>query len=348
MSVLKRALKERAAELGLHLVGIASAEPCEGAQARTLAWLERGYQAEMGWMNEQRARLACQPEQLLPGARSVISVGVSYLAEAPEPEAGVLVGRVARYAWGDDYHEVLRERLGRLVDFLEQRLGARPRARVFVDSSPFPEREAAVRAGLGFYGKNTNLLTGLLGSFLFLGAILTDAELEPDQPPARDCGQCRLCLDACPTGALVAPYQLDARRCIAYLTIELRGSISWELRPVLGDHVFGCDICQEVCPWNRRVRPLAWPEFQPRPGAGARPELIPLLALDAAGFRARFRRSPMRRARRAGLLRNVAVALGNSGDRRAVPPLIGALQDPDALVREHAAWALERLRGVQI
>lgn len=347
MDRLTHALKERAAELGFHLVGIASAEPFEAAQARTLAWLERGYQAGMAWMNEERARQSCQPQQLLPGARSIISVGVAYLTGAQTQATDGPSGRVARYAWGLDYHELMRERLGQLVDFLEARTGTRPGARLFVDSSPFPDREAAVRAGLGFYGKNTNVLSGPLGSFFFLGAILTDASLEPDRPNVRDCGRCRLCLDACPTGALVGPHQLDAACCLAYLTVELRESIPMALRPALGDHVFGCDICQDVCPWNRRLLSRGWPEFQSRGEVGASLELIPLLALDKEAFRARFRRSPIRRAKRSGLLRNAAVVLGNSGDRRGVPALALALEDAEALVRGHAAWALGRLGGAK-
>jgi epoxyqueuosine reductase len=345
MGQLELAVKQRAAELGFHLVGIASAEPFETAERRSLDWLQRGFQAGMGWMDASRARLACHPDELLPGSRSIISVGVSYLTESREPAPESSRGCVARYARGDDYHELMRQRLWRLVGFLAEQSGGTCRARVFVDSSPFLDREAAVRAGLGFYGKNTMLLTAPLGSYLFLGAILTDARLEPDVVQPRDCGQCRLCLDACPTGALVEPYQLDAGRCISYLTIEHRGAIPRELRSLLGDHIFGCDICQEVCPWNRRLPREGWPAFLPRPETGVRPELATLLRLDDHAFRARFRNSPISRAKRSGLLRNTAIALGNARDRRAVPALERALRDGDSAVRSHAAWALGRVGG---
>ena len=354
MSTLADQVKQRARELGFTPVGITTAEPFPADEARSLAWLEAGLQAGLGWMTPERQRRACRPDELLPGARSLVVVGASYAGSASvrdEVERGSDTprGRVARYARGADYHDVMKDRLHGLAAFLESLAGpdgAPARTRVFVDASPLVERAAATRAGLGFIGKNTNLLTADAGSWLLLGAILTDLPLEPDRPVVRDCGRCRLCLDACPTGALPDPYVLDANRCIAYLTIEHKGSIPTDLRPLMGEHVFGCDVCQEVCPWNRRTHILPWPELAGPPEAGA-PSLPELLALDADGFRARYRATPVSRTKRRGLLRNAAVALGNVGGPADVPALGLALADPEPLVRGHAAWALGRIGGVE-
>ncbi len=340
-------IKREARALGFALVGITTAEPFLEAEQRALAWLREGRQGEMAWLTPQRMRLAARPTELLPGARSVIVVGASYRQE-PEtaPAAAGPLGRIARYAGGEDYHDLLRARMAVLVDRLTHHLGVRPRTRLFVDSSPLLEREAAARAGLGFYGKNSMLLSPG-GSYTLLGAIVTDLELEPDTPVVKDCGQCRLCLDACPTGALYDGHAVDATRCLSYLTIELRGPIPTELRPALGNWIFGCDVCQEVCPYNRGRGPLPLDGLRARPSPGPQPALIPLLELDQARFSALFRGSPVKRAKRRGLVRNVAVALGNSGDPAAVPALVRALADPEPLVRGHVAWALGRLSGGQ-
>ncbi|HEX5570638.1 MAG TPA: tRNA epoxyqueuosine(34) reductase QueG, partial [Ktedonobacterales bacterium] len=228
---------------------------------------------------------------------------------------------------------------------------------VFVDTGRMVDRAIAQRAGLGWYGKNTNILTKGWGSWVFLAELVTSLDLTPDAPLAANCGQCEVCLHACPTNAFVAPYVLDARRCISYLTIEHRGAIPLELRPLIGAHIFGCDICQQVCPVNlvaeRRLRASGRLgagdrlEFRPRAAVGSSPELIPLLKLDDAGFRERFSHSPIKRAKRRGLLRNVCIALGNLGDPVAIPALIEALGDPEPLVRGHAAWALGRLGGAE-
>jgi epoxyqueuosine reductase len=337
-------VKATARRLGFDLVGISTAEPFAEDEPRILAWLHDGYQAEMAWMTEARATLSTDPERLLPGAASLIVVGAYYGGPEPVPPDDRPRGRVARYARGLDYHDVMRARLKELAQHVVEVGGHDTRTRIFVDSSPLPERAAAVRAGLGFVGKNTNLLTGPSGSFVLLGVLMTTLALEPDRPVVKDCGQCRLCLDACPTGALPEPYLLDANRCISYLTIEHRDTIASGLRPLTGDHIFGCDICQDVCPWNRANRGYGWPEFRGDQDA-SRPYLDDLLSLDEAAFRERFRRTPVWRTKRRGLLRNAVIALANIGNSSDLPTLERALRDPEPLVRAHAAWAIGRAGG---
>jgi len=347
-SVLAAAVEVRAAELGFDLVGIAAAEPFDADLQRTLEWIEQGLHGTMGWITPERTHLACRPGNLLPGARSIVVVGASYAGPEPKPEPEPddrrPRGTVARYARGADYHDVVKARLADLAAAVRDLGGEGTRTRAFVDSSPLPERAAAVRAGLGFVGKNTNLLTARLGSWLLLGALLTDLALAPDPPVERDCGRCRLCLDACPTDAFPAPYVLDANRCISYLTIEHRGPIPRDLRAGIGDRVFGCDVCQDVCPWNRADRGPGWPEFAGGPD-DARPFLSEILALDDEAFRARYRRTPLWRTKRRGLLRNAAVALGNTGSTDDLPALAAALHDSEPLVRSHAAWAIGQIGG---
>jgi epoxyqueuosine reductase len=253
---------------------------------------------------------------------------------------------VARYAWGRDYHKIIPPKLKALAETIIRLGGEGAACRTFVDTGPLVDRAVADRGGLGFVGKNTCVLTGRHGSFVFLSAILTTVELPPDPLATKDCGSCRACLEACPTDAFVAPRRLDATRCISYLTIEHRGSIPTELRPRMGTWIFGCDVCQDVCPWNRARPPAQHEELAPDRGAGPDLDLVELLALDDESFRARFQGTPLTRAKRAGLLRNAAVALGNLGDPAAEPALIHALADPEPLVRGHAAWALSRLGGV--
>ncbi len=340
------ALKDRARSVGFHLVGITSPEPFERAELDLVRWIGEGHQGEMAWLNEARARLSCRPQELLPGARALVVVGVSYRTAEPAADArgeDGPRGRIARYAWGSDYHDAMKARLKLLAEFLSSHAGQNRRARIFVDSGPLVERDAAVRAGLGFRGKNTNLLTPI-GSYVFLGALLTDAELAFDTPVEKNCGSCRLCIDACPTDALSTPYHLAAERCIAYLTIEHRGPIDEALRPSMGAWVFGCDVCQEVCPHNASTkgRPRGWPEFEPRPGIGTAPLLSHLVEMDDEAFRRAFTGTPVKRAKRRGLLRNAAVALGNAGREEARRPLEYAASDPEPLVRDAATWALRR------
>ncbi len=329
-------------EVGLDLLRVAPALPFVETQQVYLERLEAGLLGEMKWITPERIRSGCDPDQLLPGARSILIGAVSYLTQGERRESAGPRGRVARYALGDDYHDTVKLKLQALHQRLEARLGEPVRARVSVDSGPVVDRAVAARAGLGWYGKNTNILTPELGSWVLLGAMLVDVELPPTLPSRKSCGACTRCMIACPTGALIAPGVLDSRRCISYLTIELRGPIPTELRPLMGEWVFGCDICQEVCPVNRHAPVLDHTEYQPRTGWETEPDLLDLMGLSDEEFRVRFKGSPVKRTKRRGLLRNVAVALGNSGDPRAIPALVRALNDHEPLVRGHAAWALGR------
>ncbi len=344
MERIEDAVKHLAMGLGFDLVGIASAEPFLRDERAAIDRIRSGLMDGLSWYTEERVRRATHPELLLEGARSILSLGTSYNTGGAQPGRPGPTGKVARYAWGDDYHDVIKAKLRRLTAGLDDLAGRAVRTRVFVDDGPMNDRAAAERAGIGWFGKNTNILTRSHGSWVFLSQVVTDLELEPDQPLAKTCGDCMICIDDCPTGAIVAPYVIDNRRCISYLTIELRGSMPRELRPLVGDWVFGCDICQDVCPVNRKASGSLEPAFRQRHDFGA-PALIPLLELDDEGFRERFRKSPIKRAKRVGLQRNVCVALGNIGDARAVPALVRAMHSPDALVREHAAWALGRIGG---
>ncbi|MFI5310523.1 MAG: tRNA epoxyqueuosine(34) reductase QueG, partial [Gemmatimonadales bacterium] len=277
-----------------------------------------------------------------PGMRSALVVALNYGGTQP-------AGPIARYARGDDYHVVMREKLDELAAWLaiSARAAGRPaRTRAYVDTGPVLERDLARRAGLGWFGKNTNLINPRLGSFFFIGALFTDLDLEADAPFEADrCGTCTRCLDACPTQAFVAPRTLDARRCISYVTIELKGAIPLELRPAMGELLYGCDICQDVCPWNVRFsRDVREPALAPR-ATHVAPDAAELLRLDQAAWRERFGATAMARAKRRGLARNAAVALGNRRDPRTIPALDAArTEDPEPLVREHAAWALDQFR----
>jgi epoxyqueuosine reductase len=339
-SALALHAKSLARKKGFDMVGIARADaPPE--LAFFAEWIARGHAGEMTYLTSQVARRE-DLRAAFPWARSLIAVGLQY--DTPYPystEAPSDRGWIARYAWGDDYHDVMKKMLEGVVEDLRQEAGPFT-ARTYVDTGPVVERAYAAAAGLGAWGKNTCLLHPEHGSWFFLGEAVTDLDLPADAPRRDLCGSCTACLDACPTGALPAPYVLDARRCISYLTIEVKGALPEERRPDLGRHVFGCDICQDVCPWNRRRRQRGGPAFAPRAGLEA-PDLGDLASLDDAAFRERFRRSPVKRARRRGLLRNVAVALGNSGDASRRPILETLAKDEDPLVREHALWALRRL-----
>ena len=333
---------------GFDIVRFTTADAFTRDEAAALKRIRDGHMDGFSWYTEERVRRANRPEELLEGAQSVISLALSYNTGEPHPSdgqpRGVLRAKVARYAWGDDYHDVIKKRLREFVSRLPEITGHPVKTRIFVDDGPMNDRAAAARAGIGWFGKNTNILTQTHGSWVFLAQVITDIPLEPDAPLKKTCGQCSLCIPACPTGAIVAPYVIDNKRCISYLTIELRGAIPRELRPLVGDWVFGCDICQDVCPVNRKAQGSLESAFQQRHDFAA-PALIPLLKLDQAEFSERFRRSPIKRAKRIGLQRNVCVALGNIGDPIAIPALAKTLNHDSSLVRQHAAWALGRIGG---
>lgn len=337
-------VKAYAREIGFDLVGITTADAFPEEEARLGSWVEAGLHGAMGYVAEHAPR-AARPAEVVPGARSAVVVARAYRRDPEAPEDGRLRGRISAYAWGTDYHLVMEQPLAQLSAFLMAR-GARV-ARYYVDTGPLLDRALARRAGLGWIGKNSMLITKAgVGSYVFLGEVLTDLVLPPDAPVDGSCGRCRICLDQCPTGAIVAPYVVDARRCISYLTIELRGWIPRELRPLMGTWVFGCDVCQDVCPHNTPARHGEVDAFAPRRDV-AFPDLVELLQIDERTYQERFRRSAVKRAKRQGLRRNAAVALGNLRDPRAVEPLARALNDEDPIIRGHAAWALGRINGTE-
>lgn len=333
-------LKSRAAALGFALAGVCPAVDATGFP-KLQEWLASGYAGQMHYLSN-RAEAYRHPRSVLESVRSVLMLALPYRTEEPQQcEPGE--GRISRYAWGPgDYHDVIHDKLHALADWLREQVpGAQCRG--VVDSAPLLEREFAVLAGLGWVGKNTLLLNKPAGSYFFLAALLTDLELTADAPFATDhCGTCRACLDACPTQAFPQPYVLDATKCISYLTIELRDAVPLELRAGMGDWLFGCDVCQDVCPWNHRAPLSGEVAFQPR--ADENPvNLIELFALDDAGFKQRFRHSPLWRAKRRGILRNAAIVLGNQNNEQVIPALIRGLQDTEPLVRGAAAWALGKI-----
>lgn len=338
---LESLIKARAFGLGFDLVGVTGVGAVETA-AHFEAWIDEGYSGDMQYLarGSERRRDTSLP---YPGALSAIVVGLNYGGTAA-------TGTIARYARGDDYHQVMWSKLDALRKLIEADVGRPVRGKSYVDTGPVLERDLARRAGLGWFGKNTNLINPQLGSFFFIGALLVDIELEPDAPFEADrCGSCTRCLDACPTNAFVAPRVLDATRCISYLTIEARGEIPEEFRESIGDLVYGCDICQDVCPWNVRFsRDLSESALSPRPGFDS-PEpaamASEILSMEESEFAARFRKSPMKRAKRRGLRRNAAVVLGNSGTDSDISVLANAAADSDPLVRSHAEWALQRIRS---
>jgi len=339
-------IKRHAIELGFCAVGVTGAERFSDAETAAANRTQQGLMDGLSWWSEARAHASADPRRATPQARSVIALAFPHPASnSPSPSDGPR-GRIAAYALGRDYHEVLLERMQPLITMLRERGHV---AKTYVDHGWMLDRAAAARAGLGWLGKNTNLLIPGVGSYVLLAEIVTSAELEADQPLKKTCGSCDACMRVCPTGALVEPGVLDNRRCISFWTIEHRGVIPLDIRPLIGDWIFGCDLCQEICPVNVIPRAAA-PDAQALEAFGpmldARPRLEALLALDEDGFRARFRNSAVWRARRSGLLRNVCIALGNVADRDSVPALAIALGDAESLVRGHAAWALGRLGGM--
>jgi epoxyqueuosine reductase len=370
MSDVKTTIKQCAIELGFDLVRVTSAAEFDHDRAIALERLDRGLMDGLPWYTQARVQRGSRPQELLLSARSIICLGLSYwradgTAADPDPAGGstgpdkvgipmrrdspraelapALAGRVARYAQGRDYHTVMKRRMREYVAGLAARLDRDIAARWYVDDGPMLDRAAAARAGLGWFGKHTNILTSSHGSWVVLGQVITDLELEPDPPLQKSCGQCSRCMPACPTGAIVAPYVIDNTRCISYLTIEHRGAIPRELRPQMRDWVFGCDLCQEVCPVNRHAQPSGEAAFGRKDLALL--DLVGLLRMTEGEFRARFRGTPILRAKRVGLQRNACVALGNRRDPAAAAALARALREAEPLVRSHAAWALGEIGG---
>ena len=334
-------IKRFAQECGFELAGIARAEPLPEDFQRYQAWVDGDMAGAMGYLTDRRAGMRADPRSLLPSARSIISVGKLYngaqahSTDVSDPE----LGWISRYAWGDDYHDVVRRGLEKLVS----KLGPDHEWKICVDTCPLLERSYAQQAGLGWVGKNTCLINQEIGSWFFLGEILTSLEIEADSPPPDRCGTCTRCIDACPTAAIpAAGYEVDARRCIPYFTIELHGAIPEEMRGQIGQNIFGCDICQDVCPWNRRAPVADEPSFEPKHFA---PTLEDLAGLTEGQFREMFHASPIQRAKYAGFLRNVAIAMGNSGQETFREPLEKLAEFPNELVAEHARWALNQLRA---
>lgn len=342
---MKDAIRHRARELGFDDCRFASASPPGTAQQFT-QWLAKGQHGEMAYL-ERNAHKRVEPQLVLEGAKSVVALAVSYSKETSnikvlphgQRERETPHGIVARYAQFEDYHGVIGEKLKTLSDFMQKIGGEGTRSLWYVDTGPLLERDLAQRAGLGFVGKHTNLISRKLGNWIFLAEILTTLELAPDEPEKNRCGSCTRCITACPTAAITAPFQLDARRCISYLTIELKGSIPVELRPAIGNRIYGCDDCLAACPWNRFAHEGKMMREHTRSDLNA-PNLIELLSLDDAEFKARFRGTPILRTKRRGLLRNVCVALGNVGNKSALPALERASHDAEPLIAEHARWAM--------
>ena len=383
MNDLKSTVTAQARACGFDLVGVTSADDFAADRQAALERFREGRMDGLPWYTESRVMRGTSPAELLPGARSVICLGLSYWQEDEQegrrPSTGsgrsnseenhALAassrpppGRVARYAWVRDYHRAMKRRMREFVRGLEGMLESDVAARWYVDDGPMLDRAAANRAGIGWFGKNTNILTPQFGSWVFLGQVITDLALEPDKPLKKSCGSCVRCIDDCPTGALVAPYVLDNARCISYLTIENRGPIPRELRPLIGDWVFGCDICQDVCPVNRKARPGVFTTEAAEAAEGSEEpkknsvlsvssvvnrnmDLVELLQMSDEDFLARFAGTSVMRAKRRGMQRNACVVLGNIGYPRAVPALADALRHGDPLVRGHAAWALGRIGG---
>jgi epoxyqueuosine reductase len=336
---LKRRVQTIAREVGFDLCRVSRcAPPAHVDEFRD--WLGEGSAGEMGYLQRGSDKRA-DPQQVLPGARSIIVLACNYWqGEQPRSASTPSSGRIARYAWGDDYHQLIERKLDMLDQFLREHGGMQ---KCYVDTGPVLERDHAAAAGIGWHGKSTMLINQELGTWFFLAEILTTLDLAADEPVPDRCGSCTRCITACPTGAITAPHHLDARRCVSYLTIEHKTSIPLELRPLIGDRIFGCDDCLEACPWNRFAKTSRETAFRAR-SATVDFALRDYLSLDDERFRQMFRGSPIKRIKRRGFLRNVCVALGNVGDADDLPALEHAAQDVDPLITEHARWAIDQIR----
>jgi epoxyqueuosine reductase len=339
---LKETIKEKARQLGFFLAGVTSPDP-PPHYSTFENWLAQGHHGTMDYLATERSRARrASPHEILPECKSILVLATPYSPPLPKEEGVGVRGQIAAYAQGDDYHDVLPARMKELVQFIEEQVGDLVKNRWYTDTGPILERDLAQRAGIGWIGKNTCLIHPRHGSYFLLSEILLDLELEPDTPFVTDhCGTCRRCIEACPTDCILPDRTIDASRCISYLTIELKDDIPEELRQKIGDWVFGCDICQAVCPWNR----FANGGDPALSGHTSAPSLTEELSITPQEFNLRFKRTPVKRARRRGYLRNVAVALGNTGDRHALPVLQNALNDDEPLVRDHARWAIDKIKA---
>lgn len=340
---MKEKIREYALSLGFDVVGFTTADSFDRDEIEALKRIDDNYMAGLPWYTKERVRKMNRPTVLLEDARSVISLATSYLSREPRTPSNV-EGRIARYAWGDDYHQILKEKLRKFCSELHVITDRPVKTRIFVDDGPMNDRAAANRSGVGWFGKNTNIINPDYGSWVLLAQVITDLELQPDKALKKNCGSCVQCIVDCPTDAIVAPYVIDNRRCISYLTIELRGAIPRDMRPLIGDWVFGCDICQEVCPVNIKAKQRRTEAFQQKQGFSTQ-ELIPILEMDQETFSFVYRASPIKRTKLVGFQRNACVALGNNGDVAAVPALQSVMLGGAPLVRLHAAWALGRIGG---
>jgi epoxyqueuosine reductase len=340
--ILSSSIREEALRLGFFKMGIVPAKPLP-QEEHFRTWLERGLHGEMRYM-ERQAQKRTNPNLVFPNAKSLLVLALNYYTEDHSANMP-LTGVISRYAWGDDYHAIAERRLAKLLDFIQSR-DPSARGLCYVDTGPIMEKVWGAQSSLGWIGKHTNLITRDHGSWFFIGVILLDRELDYDSQEKAFCGSCSRCITACPTGAIIAPYVLDARLCISYLTIEHRGFIPRSLRPLIGNRIYGCDSCQEVCGWNRFAVKTAEKEFSPREG-NMLPDLVSLAALTSDEFKDQFNNSPILRATYSGFIRNVVIALGNSRKEGALPALEKALLQAGPLIRAHAAWALGQIASPQ-
>jgi len=339
------AIKDKAMDLGFDLIGVSPIDSFPENQLYK-EWLNKGFSGEMTYL-ERNPEKREDIQNILPGAKSVISCAMNYNTDYPYSieHADNTKGWISRYAWGDDYHDTIKDKLQILMNYMCSESSDEINSKLYVDTGPVLERAYGKYAGVGWVGKNTCLINQEIGSWIFLAEIITNIELEYDVPVPDRCGTCTRCIDACPTDAIIEPYILDSRLCISYLTIELKDKIPYELREGIQNNIYGCDICQDVCPWNKRSHISDKTEFEPREGS-LNPDLSYLSSLSVDEFRKQFKGSPIKRTKRRGLLRNVMIAMGNSGEKNFVPYITECLKDEEPLVRAHALWALWKIEGV--
>ena len=338
-------IHNKAKELGFNLIRITNADPFMRDEKAAIQRIRKGFMGDLPWYTEKRVHTANNPQFLLDKAQSIISVSMSYYVEQEKSLRKSASGKVARYAWGDDYHIVMKKKLKILLSNLSEITKKTVNGRIFVDDGAINDRAIAEKSGLGWFGKNTNILTSSHGSWVLLGSIITDLKLTPDKILKKNCGSCTTCIDLCPTGAIVGPYILDSRKCISYLTIELKGIIPRNLRTAIGSWIFGCDICQDVCPVNKDIPDTTVSEFSPRNTNYTISELLDFLDFNQDNFSKKFKNSAIKRTKLEGLKRNVCIALGNSQNTKAIPKLKKVLKEETSIIKIHAAWALGQIGG---